>query len=209
NTLMQAIYPKGSRNPHGPIVGGCGFDLTPTNTVITPNNIVVFQYQVYFPPDFDFARGGKLPGIYGGGISCTGGTPALNCFSVRIMWRRNGFGEAYVYLPRSAQVPGFCTTPPVTVCNPIYGASIGRGSFQFLRNQWNTIRIMLKVNSSPGAQDGWLQVDWNEQHTVNMDNLAWRIMDNVTTSGVEFSTFYGGSSPPFDAPATTFTLFKS
>ncbi|KAK9762481.1 hypothetical protein K7432_011728 [Basidiobolus ranarum] len=208
NTLMQVVYPKGSRNPSGPVSGGCGFDLVPTNTVIKSNAILSFQYQVYFPPDFNFNLGGKLPGLFGGHANCTGGDKATNCFDARIMWRRNGQGEAYVYLPRQAQVPNFCTTPPVTTCNPVYGISIGRGSFKFLKNQWNTIRMLLKANSSPTSQDGWLRVDWNNQIAINMKNLAWRTQDNVTGTGVDFSTFYGGSSDPFNAPETTFALFK-
>jgi hypothetical protein len=31
---------------------------------------VSFEYSVFFPDDFDFALGGKLPGLYGGRTAC-------------------------------------------------------------------------------------------------------------------------------------------
>jgi hypothetical protein len=56
---------------------------------------------------FDFANGGKLPGLYGGaGVPnndqrCSGGR-RNNCFSTRMMWRKGGDAEAYVYMSNSA-----------------------------------------------------------------------------------------------------------
>ena len=39
------------------------------------------EYEVYFPHDFDWNKGGKLPGIQGGNTGCGGGASADNCFS--------------------------------------------------------------------------------------------------------------------------------
>ncbi|KAF8823747.1 hypothetical protein HHX47_DHR9000532 [Lentinula edodes] len=40
--------------------------------------------------------GGKLPGLYGGRQGCSGGDAAVDCFSTRPMWRKDGQGELYV-----------------------------------------------------------------------------------------------------------------
>jgi hypothetical protein len=50
-------------------------------------NYIVFEYQVLFPRGFDFVKGGKLPGIYGGREGCSGGDAAKDCFSTRYMVR--------------------------------------------------------------------------------------------------------------------------
>ena len=46
-----------------------------------------FKYDIYFEGDFDFVKGGKLPGFYGGTMSCGGGANAaeLGCFSSKIL----------------------------------------------------------------------------------------------------------------------------
>ena len=76
---------------------------------------------VYFDPHFQWVKGGKLPGIAGGPTGCGGGVNAQSegCWSVRIMWRRNGDGEAYIYVPEKMVTEGgyqdtsFCANPPV------------------------------------------------------------------------------------------------
>jgi hypothetical protein len=81
SVALQAIYPKGSSNPGGDIVGGTGLYAEPM--ALKPNRPVWLQYDVYFDKDFDFVQGGKLPGLYGGHPSCSGGSDAEDCFSSR------------------------------------------------------------------------------------------------------------------------------
>jgi len=85
--------------------------------------------------------GGKLPGLYGGKTSCTGGDPAVDCFSTRLMFRKNGAGEVYLYANREAQDPSICNTKihPNNECNPTYGWSLDRGAFTFQTGQWTNV----------------------------------------------------------------------
>ena len=57
------------------------------------------RYTVRFSRDFDWVKGGKLPGLCGGPDNVSGGRPATgtNGFSARLMWRKDGRGEAYMY----------------------------------------------------------------------------------------------------------------
>ena len=71
--------------------------------------------QIMFGSGFDFVKGGKLPGLFGGGVSCSGGAESEECFSTRFMWRRDGEGEVYGYLPNE-QAVGFCEDSDVH-CN--------------------------------------------------------------------------------------------
>jgi len=57
---------------------------------------VTLTYDVFFPVDFDWVLAGKLPGLYGGREGCSGGDDAQDCFSTRLMWRKDGFGELYL-----------------------------------------------------------------------------------------------------------------
>lgn len=104
-------FPIGSVNPSNLPVGGTGFYGLPRQycfrlsfsdvlligrklTVdLSRANNVSLGYSVFFPVDFDFVKGGKLPGLYGGTRGCSGGNPAVDCWSTRLMWRSDGKGE--------------------------------------------------------------------------------------------------------------------
>ena len=63
NTVLRVEYPKGSFKPSARPVGGTGFYAQPIN--LKNATFVSFSYQVFFPENFNFVRGGKLPGLYG------------------------------------------------------------------------------------------------------------------------------------------------
>ena len=60
-----------------------------------PRNLtdVIFEYEIMFGKNFDFVRGGKLPGLGGGASKGSGGTEEeyQNGFSARLMWREIDF----------------------------------------------------------------------------------------------------------------------
>ena len=59
---------------------------------------VTFEYDIMFGDNFDFVRGGKLPGLGGGTSKGYGGTPEeyQNGFSARLMWREIDFDKGGV-----------------------------------------------------------------------------------------------------------------
>ena len=85
-TILEILYPRGSYSPsHEPrggtdfyavpsfsLLGGSGTDSIPfpgsTDTTRPLENAsnVTLSYSVFFPSTFDFVKGGKLPGLYGG-----------------------------------------------------------------------------------------------------------------------------------------------
>jgi hypothetical protein len=95
--VLQTTYPAGSYS-HG--TGGGEF-----YSLLQPGDGGNFQtmmvsYEVAFDSDFDWVKGGKLPGLRGGlGKGCAGGVQAdgKDCFSTRTMWRTGGEGEG-VYI---------------------------------------------------------------------------------------------------------------
>jgi len=92
--LLQLLFPAGSINPGTKPQGGAEFYASPIDIASARN--VTLQYSVFFPLGFDFVLGGKMPGLYGGHTGCSGGDPAVDCFSTRLMWREHGIGELYL-----------------------------------------------------------------------------------------------------------------
>ena len=71
---MQAHYPAGSYNfGHEPRGGFSFYAPGPSDVNLTTAKEATFGYSVYFPDDFQFVKGGKLPGL------CKYTTVSLSC----------------------------------------------------------------------------------------------------------------------------------
>jgi hypothetical protein len=201
---MQAIYAAGSWNLSNRPRGGFSFyALGPKGTGhidLTKAKEVIFSYSVYFPEGFNFVMGGKLPGIYGGdtaegSVSCSGGSRNDACFSARMMFRTDGAGEMYTYLPPSFKAnDNVCDVPPYSECNPTYGASVARGSFTFATGAWTTIAMRARLNDN-GKENGELQLWANGKSMFNVGGLVLRDTDEARIWGMQMQTFFGGKAP--------------
>ncbi|KAI0263749.1 hypothetical protein BC834DRAFT_791831, partial [Gloeopeniophorella convolvens] len=194
SSMLQLFYPEGSINPSNKPKGGAEFYAAPLSLAHARN--VSFAYSVFFPSDFEWVKGGKLPGIYGGHTTCSGGDAALDCFSTRMMWRAGGDGELYLYAPKDRQTQSLCNAPPMSVCDADYGLSIARGSFKFARGSWTHLRQTVVLNT-PGVQDGGFLLEINGRVTLNRADVFYR--DN---------TFFGGHETDWASPKDQLVWFK-
>ncbi|KIJ63338.1 polysaccharide lyase family 14 protein [Hydnomerulius pinastri MD-312] len=203
---MKAHYPEGSYTLTREPKGGISFYAPgPDNVDLTTAKEATFGYSVYFDEDFGWQKGGKLPGLYGGdsaegSISCSGGSRNDACFSARLMWRSEGQGEIYTYLPPSYSANNaVCDVPPYSECNPSYGASVGRGAFSFQSGQWNTVSQRVRLNDV-GQANGELELYIEGQSVINVGGLVLRDSEEGKIRGIQMQTFFGGSEEDFACP---------
>ncbi|XP_046585539.1 uncharacterized protein LOC124292492 [Haliotis rubra] len=124
--VHDIFFQQGSYALTGPN-SGTQFYASP----VTPRECLTLQYKVFFPPGYDFAYGGKLPGLYGGGVNCTsGGDPGKDCFTARLIWRTDGMGGVSLFAPEVAQQGGFCSSADVD-CNQDWGHKAWEGQLLF------------------------------------------------------------------------------
>lgn len=176
---------------------------------------VLLSYSVYFPSDFDFVKGGKLPGLYGGtslaaAKSCSGGRQddRSACWSARMMFRTDGMGEFYNYFPLNASQPvGYCSTPPMSVCNPQYGDSIGRGSFTFATGQWTAVVQRFKLNDI-GQSNGEQELIVNGQSVLTVSDIQVAVEAGTKIYGIMAQTFFGGADSSYANPNNQSAWFK-
>lgn len=99
SSVLQVTYPSGGVGTSSS--GSQFYNLWNTSDGSTFNSVIL-TYEVAFDSDFQFVKGGKLPGLRGGPEpdGCSGGAAAngSNCFSSRLMWRTSGMGEGTVLL---------------------------------------------------------------------------------------------------------------
>lgn len=200
-SVLRCFYQKGAYvNVHSH--RGAQFYGRPTQ----PRTSMLLSYDIYFSPGFDFVKGGKLPGLFGGATNCSGGRHSDACFSTRLMWRTNGDGEVYAYIP-TEQVSEFCNIPD-NHCNFEYGNSLGRGAWRFVTGRWQNIAQHITLNT-PGRMDGRLRVWYNGQPVLEVNDLNFRNNGDIQVEGIFFSTFFGGSDSSWVPSADCYTYYKN
>ncbi|KAK8864571.1 hypothetical protein IAR55_001821 [Kwoniella newhampshirensis] len=197
---LQVFYPKGSINPGNSPQGGTEFYARPLESITQATNASL-EYSVYFPADFDFVKGGKLPGLYGGHKGCSGGNAAEDCFSTRLMWRTGGLGELYLYAPKDKQTPSLCQTKPKSICDAAYGLSIGRGAWKFALGDWTTIRQDVWLNT-PGQNDGGFNIWINGRLVLTASDVRYRENAETCVQGEGSDTINALSGTGTDANGT-------
>ncbi|KAH8119420.1 hypothetical protein DFH11DRAFT_1849118 [Phellopilus nigrolimitatus] len=203
-TVLQVSYPAGSFNNN--TGGGQFYTLWNSST---PFQSMLLSYELAFDAGFNWVKGGKLPGIRGGPsvTGCSGGKEhtGLDCFSTRLMWRKDGAGEAYAYIPTSN---GLCDSSNV-ICNDDFGVSIQRGSFSFPAGQWSRVSLLVQMNEPPASSNGYIALYFNDILAVSQGGIKFRTSESVTAGGLFFSTFFGGNDDSWATPVDTHTYFRN
>ncbi|KAJ2917708.1 hypothetical protein MD484_g2720, partial [Candolleomyces efflorescens] len=207
----EAFYPEGSINPSAPIPGGFGFYLSGPPEFqerLAVAKEAVFSYRMMLQQDWEWVRGGKLPGLFGGindlAYGCSGGRKddRCQCIGLRPMWRVNGTGELYTYLPlNETNATQQLKVPPLSVENSDYGFSVGRGAYNFKQavGNWVAVAIRVRLNDI-GVDNGEIEVWIDGCSVISIDGLALRSSTSSVLRGMHFQTFFGGSSPEWASP---------
>jgi hypothetical protein len=202
--IMKVDFPENSCATCN-VKGGVGFYGNPNK--IFPRHEITFEYQIYFDPNFEFVKGGKLPGIYGGKKGADGGNYLNDGFSIRLMWRTNGTGELYTYLPhdQSQEFYNMART------REIYGSSLGFNTFTFTRGIWHTVKINYRLNSINNTvnYDGSLKLWFDSVPVFQFDKLNYRNTTKTKLNGIFFNTFFGGNDTSWASEIDTYILFKN
>ncbi|OCB90674.1 hypothetical protein A7U60_g2109 [Sanghuangporus baumii] len=203
-TVLRVTYPAGSFSNH---TGGAQF-YTLWNSS-TPLQSMLVSYELAFDSDFDWVKGGKLPGIRGGPSieGCSGGKEptGTDCFSTRLMWRTDAAGEVYAYVPKT---DGICDADEVK-CNDDFGVSIHRGAFGFPTGQWCRVTLLVQMNDPPSTSNGYVALYFNDILAISQTGVQFRKDDSVNPGGLFFSTFFGGNDDSWATPIETHTYFRN
>jgi len=174
---LRASFPQGAV---GPDEGGGGWRMP-----FASREEAELRYTVRFEEGFDFNKGGKLPGLCGGPKTITGGdaVSGKEGFSVRLMWRKEGRCQAYVYHMDQPSKYGDEFDFP--------------GTFRFPVGVPVTIRLQVRINT-PSKKDGTIRI-WTtllggaEQLQLEKTGLRFRQVNDYGIDSILFNTFHGGS----------------
>jgi hypothetical protein len=196
--VLRVLYPAGSSSnsyaKEGHPVGGLEFKAhLPMGGA---SGSIFVSYWLRFAPNFQWVKGGKLPGLCGG--SCPSGGAVVSGYggwSMRLMWRPGGAGEQYAYiLPAHA-----------------YGTELGLGAWRFTTGEWHHVaqELVLNTDGLPnGASRVWFDVDPAGDPTFEAKSLTYR-RDDTPADTLLFSTFFGGHDADWATPVDTFIDFSN
>lgn len=156
-------------------------------------------YDVRFAGDFEFAAGGKLPGLLGVGPGTSPGTPTgggstEHGWSGRVMWlgprvsgtvRDSGqenLAASYLYHPGQAGTFG----------DDLYW---GRG---FVDGVWHRVRQCYTLNTV-GKADGVLDAWLDEIPVLHLTDVVYRTDPEVHITHLDWSVFRGGDTEDWEA----------
>ncbi|RXK42318.1 hypothetical protein M231_00308 [Tremella mesenterica] len=216
--VLRVEYPQGSfsKSTGGtqfysqPLAGSAaGVSLDNTTSTGQYERMLV-AYDIWFPQGYAWNMGGKLPGLRAGPESagCSGGseTNGTECFSTRIMWRANGAGEVYGYVPTDQK--NFCSQSNV-ICNSDFGTSFGRGTFTFVTGAWQSIWLMVILNEV-GVANGVVELWYNGVPALSFTSLELRSASSISSiGGVFFSTFFGGDDSSWASPTDQYVYYRN
>ena len=189
---LQVLYPEGSVGSSDNTGGGAQWraDLGASYDEL------YLSYRLRFGEDFDFVRGGKLPGFSGGTANTGGNVPdGTDGWSARLHWRTDGSGGSpttrdtanvvqYVYHPDQ----------PGTFGQDIRWDDGDDGQWaEFESDRWYTLEQRVVINT-PGENDGIIEAWLDGEKVLEVSNLRFRDVDSFAIDQVLFSTFFGGSS---------------
>ncbi|MEE9321650.1 MAG: cellulose binding domain-containing protein [Granulosicoccus sp.] len=184
NKAALVTYPEGSYGNTGGALYRLSFNLL--SPEVPASNSMYVRYYVKFADDFDFTRGGKLPGFIGGTANTGGRKPnGYDGFSARMTWRSNGRIVQYVYHPDQQGSFG----------ENIYWNENGVPRF-FTPGQWHCVESYLQMNNvvnESGLHDGVVRSWLDGELALNRTDLRFRHTDALRIDGFYFSTFFGGN----------------
>ena len=160
------------------------------------------SFWVKFGADFDFVRGGKIPGLAGGTANTGGGTnpnakPKGNDgWSARMMWRPKGSAVQYMYHPDQPNPAGEDFEWAIN------------GQRYFTPGKWHTVETRIKMNT-PGKRDGIVQSWFDGALALDRRDVRFRDVDTFAIDQFLFCTIFGGSDDTWATTKEEFSYFDN
>jgi hypothetical protein len=141
-----------------------------------------YGFRFKLSENFDYIKGGKLPGIAGGKGNAGGKIPnGKDGWSVRMMWNDEGRLVQYVYHPDQPGKYGDA------MFWEMQGKPVEKG-------KWHTVQTMVQLNT-PGKKNGVIASWINGNQVLKRKGMRFRDIDGLEIDRFQFVYFLGGHGP--------------
>jgi len=163
---------------------------------IIPDDHYILSYDIFFKDNFEFVKGGKLPGL-GPMFTAEGcSNVTKRSWGVRPMWRGRGKAQAYFYGQRRKWGCGKGEVSELSAFEP---------------NIWQKVELEVKLNSKPNSKDGFIILRVDGKEISKNENLRIRgRTDGITDIHYfYFSSFFGGKDRSWAPSRTQHIMFDN
>lgn len=189
NRSLQVKYDAGSFG------GGAGPNV---EAILPPQDEYTLSYHVQFANNFEWVKGGKLPGLAGKGLASGGqDVTGSNGFTARYMWRADGRVVLYLY---HMDKPGKWGE------DLQLRTSTGIAKY-FQRGKWHELKQRIKINTA-NNKDGQVQV-WMDGEEVLLRTGIRFVNNGAKVDRFYFNTFHGGGDPSWAPSITSYACFDN
>ncbi len=184
--VLRAFFPKGQ-------ILGWASGFTWINP-IKPSKATIMEYRVKFEKGFEWTKGGKLPGLCGGGQCVAGCTDHQNQqknFSTRLMWHQDGTMIAYPYWPENTSRCGgnWYWMDPQKPANKL----------ELKSDVWYTIRQELELGQA-NQKNSKMRIYVDDNLVLERNNIKLITEADATIRFAYWTNYVGGSSVSSFAP---------
>lgn len=162
-----------------------------TGSSLAASDSLWLQYELKLDEHFDYVKGGKLPGLGGGG-NPTGCGTVEDGFTARYMWREGGLLAQYLYYPGKSNHCGDYL-------------STGR---QLNRGEWYTLTQQIVLND-PGQSNGVLRTYLDGDLVIEKTDRVWRTTAATQIDHLVFQTFFGGGTLDWAPETNQYSQFAN
>jgi hypothetical protein len=182
---LHVAFPAGK---FGPQDGGVQFMVRLPES----QDELFLAYRLRFAGDFQFVKGGKLPGLVGGSAPTGCGLDpevVASGFSARMMWRTGGVAVQLMY-----------TSTMIDTCGDDFPYAACGAGVRFSPGAWHRVVHRMRMNT-PGLPDGIAEAWLDGSLALARHDVAFRGQGHdFRIDGLYFSTFFGGGDASW-APA--------
>jgi len=153
------------------------------------------SYDIMFEQGFDFALGGKLPGLFGGKFIGGGKKPTgYDGWSGRMMFHPNGKMIQYVY--HAGMPSAYGHKFPWGIKNRKY----------FMPGKWHTVKMRYVMNT-PGIANGIIQAWFDGELVLDSRKFLFRHTESISITGLIVTTYFGGHKQKWASPKDQHIFF--
>lgn len=154
-------------------------------------NQITYSYRIFFPANFDFARGGQLPGVGSVAPLPTGTTPdGKNGWSVNTQWDAKGrLSQKAAYVGKAAETLAWSSAP-------------------LQKGRWYTLKTQVRLNT-PGKANGAILAWLDGKPVLDRQGLRFRTGDDLQVERLLFAVNYnrgGAARAPMQVLMDDFVL---
>ena len=178
-----------------------------TGSIVADRNNYTMEYKLRFGSNWDFARGGKLPGL-AGGVRPAGGNPSRDGMSARLMWRDDNEFDGNYSGPKKTYIEMYHYWLGQAIAYEGGDNLRKTGDRTYMQDvsnsTWYTLKI--RVNRGSSSSDGRLRCWINGVKKYDHNHRYLESGANWKLNAAWLHFFYGGNDGSW-APSRDTHLF--